>query len=170
MPASPEMIRPKVVCVLGMHRSGTSLVTRILNLLGVYLGTEPQLPTPAQDNPKGHWEHGIFRELNDEILARHGGTWDQPPRLSTGWEANPGLDDLKHRASTLIQDEFAHAEIWGWKDPRTCLTLPFWQQLLPETHYVVCLRNPVDVAHSLRRRNSFSVQKSSSLWLTYVNA
>ena len=80
------------------------------------------------------------------------------------------IDDLKQRARRLIQDSFANVESWGWKDPRSCLTLPFWQQLLPDMRYIVCLRNPVDVARSLEQRDSLSAEKSSHLWLTYVNS
>lgn len=65
----------RAVCVLGMHRSGTSLITRVLNLLGVYLGPEEHLITANADNPKGFWEHDLFKRRNDEILERLGGTW-----------------------------------------------------------------------------------------------
>ena len=59
-----------VICTLGMHRSGTSLVSRMLNLLGVHLGTDQSLSGTNEDNPKGYWEHHTFALLNDEILAR----------------------------------------------------------------------------------------------------
>lgn len=163
-------MRPDIVCILGMHRSGTSLLARILNLIGLYLGPEQVLAKGGIYQPKGLWEHEQMMHLNGEILARHGGNWHEPPIFPPGWETSPTLDDLKQRGRTLIQDTFANAERWGWKDPRNCLTLPFWQQLLPEMRYVVCLRNPVDVAHSLAHRNSFSAEKTSSLWLAYVTS
>lgn len=90
------------------------------------------------------------------------------PDLPTGWENDPSLDDLKQRGRKLIQETFANAETWGWKDPRNCLTLPFWQQLLPDMRYIVCLRNPVDVAHSLADLHRLPAEKCSTLWLTYV--
>jgi hypothetical protein len=108
--------------------------------------------------------------LNDAILARHGGTWDKLPIFLPGWETSSMIDDLKDRGRILIRDTFANAAMWGWKDPRSCLTLPFWQRLLPEMRYVVCLRNPVDVAHSLARRDGFSAKKSSKLWLGHVTS
>jgi hypothetical protein len=153
-----------------MHRSGTSLLTRILNLIGLYLGSDQVSVQPAEDNIKGHWEHTEIVSLNDAILQRYGGSWDEPPLLPPYWETASLLDDLKQRAQVLIEDQFAGVHLWGWKDPRSCLTLPFWQQLLPEMRYVICLRNPVDVALSLRHRNSFSSEKSSSLWFRYVNS
>jgi hypothetical protein len=159
-----------IVCILGMHRSGTSLLTRMLNLIDVYLGPEQLLMPPNFANPRGYWEHREIVSLNDEILLRLGGSWDQPPTLPPGWENAPTMDDLKERGRRLIQDSFANVDTWGWKDPRTCLTLPFWQQLLPNMRYVVCLRSPLDVAGSLDYRNRFSAEKSSQLWLTYVNS
>jgi hypothetical protein len=161
----------EIICVLGMHRSGTSLLTRILNLAGVEIGSDKALTTePVADNPKGYWEHHALTGISDAIIKRYGGTWDQPPVLRPGWESDAAFDDLRHRARQLIDEQFSNASIWGWKDPRTCLTLPFWQLLLPRMRYVVCLRNPVDVAASLARRDGFSNEKSFSLWLAYVSA
>ncbi len=171
MTKSAEMGHQDVICVLGMHRSGTSLLTRILNLIGVYLGPDEALTTgPAAFNPKGHWEHKEITFICKALLKRHGGTWDEPPLLPRGWETAAAIDDLRRHAQRLIEDQFAAAQLWGWKDPRTCLTLPFWQQLLPNMRYLICLRNPVDVARSLAHRDSFSAAKSSYLWLTYVSA
>jgi GT2 family glycosyltransferase len=123
---------------------------------------------PAEDNPKGFWEHDLLTALNDEILAKLGGSWHEPPIFPSGWERSPQLADLRQRARAILQEDFGTAELWGWKDPRTCLTLPFWQKLLPAMRYVICLRNPVDVARSLERRNSFPFEKGIKLWLTHV--
>ena len=162
--------RPNIVCVLGMHRSGTSLLTRILNLMGVSLGPEDTLGNPRDGNPTGHWELDEFMVLNDAILTAFGGRWDSPPIFPSGWESDPSLEAVKQRAQTFIQDTFGKTEMWGWKDPRNCLTLPFWQQLLPNMRYILCLRNPVDVAQSLADRDNFPTEKSSSLWLRYVSS
>src|SRR5262245_10574709 len=154
-----------------MHRSGTSVLARLLNLLGVELGREDQLTTePIADNPKGYWEHHQLSAISDEILHHYRGRWDEPPLFPPDWETDPALSDLKQRGRQLIAEQFAAAALWGWKDPRTCLTLPFWQQLLPHLWYVICLRNPAAVARSLARRDSFSADKSFSLWLTYVES
>lgn len=68
-----------MICILGMHRSGTSLLTRILNLIGVYLGSDEALTVePAEANPKGYWEHHEITSISDAILKRPGGSWDAP--------------------------------------------------------------------------------------------
>jgi hypothetical protein len=151
-----------------MHRSGTSLVAGILNLMGVYLGPAEHMMKPNPDNPKGFWEHQGLTDLNDKILTRLGGSWHEPPAFPPRWELSPDLEDLREEAYGIIRDDMAKRELWGWKDPRTCLTLPFWQQLVPDMQYVICLRNPVDVARSLERRDKFTLRKASELWTTYV--
>jgi hypothetical protein len=162
--------RTTVVCVLGMHRSGTSLITRILNLLGVDLGPEDRLMAPRADNPLGFWEHEGFVELNEEILGLLGGSWHEPPAFKPGWETAPALTGLRGAAVEMIRREFGRSDVWGWKDPRACLTLPFWKLLIPNMRYVVCLRNPLDVARSLARRDGFPAEKSGRLWVEHVEA
>jgi hypothetical protein len=166
------MSKPKVVCVLGMHRSGTSLVARVLNVLGLELGPEEHLMRPASSNPAGHWESRPIKELNDEILSRLGGSWSEPPELAPGWQDAPELGDLRERARELIEADFSDYDLWGFKDPRCCLTAPFWQRLLPPMRYVICLRNPLDVAASLHARkvDSMPVDRGALLWLTYMRA
>ena len=69
----------------------------------------------------------------------------------------------------MIEADFGAAESWGWKDPRNCLTFPFWQHVLPPTHHVICLRNPIDVALSLSQRENFPLKKCVDLWLRYMH-
>jgi hypothetical protein len=157
-----------IVCVLGMHRSGTSAVARMLGLLGVHLGAADRMLPPAPDNPKGFWEHRELVAINDEILGRFDGSWDSPPALPDQWETSARLEDLRARARDVIDTELAGSALWGWKDPRTCLTLAFWQTLLPSLQHVVCVRDPLAVARSLHRRQAFSIQKTSTLWTAYT--
>ncbi|HTZ08801.1 MAG TPA: hypothetical protein VMB72_07005, partial [Acidimicrobiales bacterium] len=84
------------VVVLGMHRSGTSAVTRILNLLGADVGERDDLLTDY-DNPAGHWESRALVAANDRILAAWGRSWDFPPWLAPGWERS-------ERAERLLPD------------------------------------------------------------------
>jgi GT2 family glycosyltransferase/glycosyltransferase involved in cell wall biosynthesis len=160
----------EIVCVLGMHRSGTSLITALLKSLGAYLGPPQHMMKPQPDNPRGFNEHQLLNDIDEEILARLGGSWSEPPVVGPGWETDAALSDLRQRARDVIQQDFRAAPLWSWKNPRTCLTLPFWQRLLPSMRYVICLRNPIDVARSLRRRNGFSLDKGVDLWMTYVTS
>ncbi len=116
------MSEPTIVCVLGMHRSGTSLVARVLNVLGVDLGPEEHLMRPSSANPAGHWESKPIQGINDEILSRFGGTWFRPPELVAGWERTPELAEPRKQARELIDADFSDSDLWGFKDPRNSLT------------------------------------------------
>jgi hypothetical protein len=153
-----------------MHRSGTSLVSRLLNLLGVDLGPDERVLNSAPDNPKGHWENISFVYINEDILERFGGTWDNPPDLRPSWSQDSRLDDLRAEARRFLTRDFATQPLWGWKDPRTCLTLPFWQDVIGPMRHVICVRNPGAVAASLASRNGTSTEQAERLWHLHMQA
>lgn len=154
------------VLIAGMHRSGTSMITRLLHLCGLYLGEEKDLVSADPHNLEGYWEHHQFLMINEELLTALGGGWDFPPRVEPGWEKSNEVSYIKTKASKLIQ-QFAAYDRWGWKDPRNSLTLPFWRQFDPSIKVVVCVRNPLEVANSLFKRNYFSPAMAFNLWLEY---
>jgi hypothetical protein len=161
------------VCVLGMSRSGTSLTMRVLNVLGVELGNEDELVEPLEgNNPAGFWEHGGIMELNEEILRAFDPTpqniWRDPPPLPEGWQRDPRLTPHRRRARLILQRNFAGRPLWGWKDPRNCLTLPFWQELVPTLRYVICVRDPRDVAASLAARDGIPHEEAMALWSRHM--
>jgi hypothetical protein len=154
------------VSIAGMHRSATSLLSNLLHLCGLYQGPEGDMLPSTSDNEKGYWENEKFMQLNDEILAVQGGTWDFPPAALNGWVVEEKFSTVRSKAETLLR-EFADQEPWGWKDPRNCLTQPFWQALLPELKTIICVRNPLEVAESLRRRLHTPNSTGLSLWWIY---
>ena len=166
MTASSLSCRTRALCIAGMHRSGTSLVARLLNFAGVHLGPESELMAATAANPDGYWENIEFVKLNDQILAELGSRWDVPRPLPEGWEADERMHPLRSRAQDLIE-RFTGHEPWGWKDPRNSLTVPFWRQMIPGLKVVVCVRNPLEVAWSLREREWASEAFGLNLWLTY---
>lgn len=155
-----------VICITGMHRSGTSMITRMLNLCGLYLGEEQDLLPAMPDNPEGFWENRKFMEINDAILSFFGGSWHTPPDPGSIFNMQHDLSFLEEQAKNLIGG-FANQTFWGWKDPRNSLTFPFWQGIIPGLKVIICLRNPVEVAQSLVHRNQFSEIFSLNLWQTY---
>ena len=154
------------ICVIGMHRSGTSMVTRLLRLCGLDLGPDGTIMGASAGNAEGHFEHLGFVELNDALLEHFGGSWDYPPALEAGWERDPSLNNLTRQARVLIET-FSGRAGWGWKDPRTTLLLPFWRQLIPNMRYVICLRSPLEVARSLAERDRMSIAGAAELWYHY---
>lgn len=157
---------PPPICIAGMHRSGTSMVARLMHCCGVFLGSDDELKQPASDNPEGFWENLQFVRLNEDIIAQYGGKWDAPPAFHARWESAPELSPLRERADELIEEYRRHRR-WGWKDPRNSLTLPFWQQVIPDIKVIVCVRNPLEVAPSLFARGDSIEYSPFELWLTY---
>ena len=88
-----------VVCITGMHRSGTSFASRTLSLLGVSLGDRDRLMPPGPDNPAGYWENQSIKEFDDELLSHLGGAWDFPPVLRIGWHLEPDLEPFRDQAA-----------------------------------------------------------------------
>lgn len=155
------------VCIAGMHRSGTSLVSRMVNVLGVDLGPEDRMIRAAPENPKGFWENADIKRVNEDLLQRMGGSWHNPPMLAAGWECSSYLDDLRQKAARIM-GRIAGDQPFGWKDPRNSLTLPFWQTVVNADKVVVVIRDPRHVANSLITRNGFSPEKAQYLWIRYT--
>lgn len=155
------------VLVLGMHRSGTSALTRCVNLLGVPTGRSDDLVPGGEASPKGYWESGLLQRLNDEILAAWDATWYAPPHWTNNWSENSRLADLRQRALAALGEVFPAGQ-WLWKDSRNCLTLPFWRALLPASPRVVFIwRNPVEVGQSLLRAEGLAPHIGAILWTLY---
>jgi hypothetical protein len=154
------------VAVVGMHRSGTSMVAKLLQQAGLNLGDEVDLMPPAAENPEGFYEHLEFVRLNDEVLNVAGAGWDCPPAAGFDWN-HEALDPFRERARQLAAPLRVRLP-WGWKDPRTSLTLPFWRSAFGPLRSVVVVRNPLEVVTSLHRRNGFSTALALTLWQIYA--
>jgi hypothetical protein len=174
MPAAKPSRAPRAkpvreaILVLGMHRSGTSALTRILEILGART-PKNQIGAGVQ-NPKGFFEATSVARFNDRLLARQGLTWD----CLTGCPAAPGTvaQEIFDEALGILEEEFGDAPLIALKDPRICRLAPFWTQVLQHRGgaplVLITLRNPLEVAQSLQRRNKFELSQGLLLWLIYV--
>ncbi len=180
-PAEDPLLSPGdqlVVPVVGMHRSGTSLTTRLLDLLGMELGWP--LQPPSVDNQKGFWEHTLFQGVNIQVLEGLGGHPDGygtpaelvavAKRASEVCLPDTAMRDLK----TRLSQHFMHPQ-WGFKDPRTAVLWPLWRRVLPQLGYtkirpVLVVRSPGAVAQSLQRRGDVDAvaQAAGVPLITYV--
>ena len=167
---APVDIVMKVIVVLGMHRSGTSALTRIIGLCGATL--PKTLMKPAGDNDSGFWESRPIMELHDEILASVGSAWDDPNTVPDEWFKSKECEEYKHKIIELLRNEYQSTSLIVFKDPRVCRLVPLWldifTDLRAEPYFVIMLRNPLEVAASLQRRNSFDYGKSLCLWLQHL--
>ena len=141
---------------------------RLLNLAGLDLGDDGSLELKGPDNPTGYWELRALREINDELLARWNATWSDPP--NPDWIHASEIADLRARARETLSNLQSGTGPWGWKDPRTSVTLPFWKELLPRQEYVLCVRNPLSVAASLKARDGMPLEHALNLWSEYTGA
>ena len=143
-----------------MHCSGTSAVIGALWESGVYLGQEEDVWPPDLMHEKGILENRLITALNNQVLSDNGGKWDDPPtRVSWSQERKQDRDQL-------IQT-FSDRGIWGFKDPRNLLTLSGWQEALPSMQLVGVFRDPLRVISSLAKKENFSAEQSSRLWIRY---
>ena len=143
------------VLVLGMHRSGSSAITRMLSLLGCAL---PATPMPvAFDNPVGHWESQRVADFNDEILNLAGTQWDDWLPVNARLSETLIWPQLVARGRKLLRGEIGDAPLFVLKDPRICKLANFWLEVLAaeavDAAIVIPLRNPLEVARSLSVRN-----------------
>ncbi len=168
------------IVVIGMHRSGTSLLARILSDLGVHMG----------DELEANHEAVTFLKANNELLKSAGAYWAKPRPFLSQLEDESFLSRCEHRARESLGKHFAsygdasRMREWGWKDPRNTLTLPVWRRCFPAASVIHVVRNGLDVALSLFRRERRrwinkgaekrmfppTLGASYRLWKTYTEA
>jgi hypothetical protein len=168
--AEPSMAA-RAILVLGMHRSGTSALTRLLSLCGASL-PEHLMAASAEDNLTGFWESPEIAALNDEILAAAGRSWHDIRAIPEAWFASEAAAAFSTRLSGLLVQEFGAAPLLVVKDPRLCRLMPLWRPVLAglgiQPHVIIPVRNPLEVAASLEKRENFGEGKSLLLWLSHL--
>ena len=154
------------IFVLGMHRSGTSALARILNLMGAHFGDGGVGIGANAENPKGFWERRDVRLVNDAMLFNAGCDWDCVSGFDA--EAMPEGMSASHRATAaeIVLELDAHRP-WFVKEPRLCLLFPLWRSVLEMPLAVHIHRNPLEVARSMERRNGLPVEVGLALWEAY---
>lgn len=163
---------PDLVLVLGMHRSGTSLATAILQDLGVTLSED--LVEANEFNAKGYFESASVMRIHDDILNVLGASW-RTPALSRPfpheWWRSDVVAPYRRELRRLIERHKAGSGSWAVKDPRAARLLPLWNALIDELQlqaaYVLCFRDPAQVAASLQRRDEIPRALSDALWLEH---
>jgi hypothetical protein len=156
--------------ILGMHRSGTSLLTGLLSQVGVKTGKSLYAPQKGV-NEKGFWEHEDIVDTHDELLLNLGSQWDDLLPLTDKWWEDANIKPFVDRLNTLVRRDFSTADVWALKDPRMCRLLPLWFSIFAAQRVrptFVCMnRNPFEVVASLQKRDGFSSEKALVLWLSH---
>ena len=153
--------------VLGMHRSGTSAVARLLNMMGCYFAGEGLSNGYSVDNPKGYWERRDVIETNTQLLKSIDCDWDRVANFDLKRVTQDSLRKFNGQVQTLLLNLEANRP-WFIKDPRLCLTFPLWRRLLEMPICIVVHRNPIEIAKSLEKRNGYPLKYGLALWEKYL--
>ena len=164
-------MKPTVLIITGIHRSGTSLTASLFQSVGVNIGEK--LVGPEYGNIRGHFEDIEFVELHKRILqSQHIDDLGSDVETKEITVKKQQLKIAKKLIKNRQEENERANKIWGWKDPRTTLFLNFWLQLLPDAKFVFVYRSPWEVVDSLYRRNTDEKllekpEKAVKMWLNY---
>ncbi|MGB3238593.1 MAG: tetratricopeptide repeat protein [Geitlerinemataceae cyanobacterium] len=147
-----------VICLLGMHRSGTSCLAGSLQAAGLFAG---EVHEWNPDNNKGQRENLAIMDLNNTILKANDGAWDRPPTTFVFTQED------REKRDKIISEFYRQSPIWMFKDPRTVLMLDFWHEGIPDLQFVGSFRHPLNVAMSLYQRNKMPISEGIQLWLEH---
>ena len=146
------------IIIIGMHRSGSSLLVKVLQELGVFMGND------FEENN----ESMFFNKINDWLLSQAGASWDCPENF------NHLSNDFKDLMVEIVQRKLKNTYlkkylgssyrsiydssfIWGWKDPRNTFTIDVWKEIFTKPKVIHIYRNPVDVINSLTKRETSKI-------------
>lgn len=160
------------VLILGMHRSGTSAVTRVLSLLGADL--PKTLMSPQDANAAGYWESPAIMAINDDLLAKAGSRWDDWAHFDEKSLSASDLVAFERQIIETLDKEVGDAPLIALKDPRIARLAPLYIRILRahgfDVRCVHITRSPVEVAHSLHERDKLATEFSQLLWLRHTLA
>ena len=165
-----ESRRRQAILILGTHRSGTSALTRVLSLRGASLPASLMHATSI--NPRGFFESRPIYRLHEEILHQLGSSWDDLAPIPDGWVQSGLGQDYVAKMVAIVQEEFQESPLFVVKDPRVCRLVPFWLAVLGQLNadplFVLPVRNPLEMAESLRKAESVDQQKALLIWLNSI--
>ena len=157
------------IIITGMHRSGTTLVSKIIGGNNVFLGISKDINN----------ESIFFQNINKWLMSINSSTWDNPNSFSDTVHTQNfklNLDKLKLTLNGKLnfryfglRNYFSNNNFynikynWGWKDPRNIFTLPFWIKLFPQSKVIIIIRHPIDVINSLliREKKNINIEKNN---------
>jgi hypothetical protein len=156
------------VLVLGMHRSGTSAFSGMLSQRGLFFGNN--LIVGNEYNRKGFFEQSEVVILNERLLNKAGFEWHTVPGEAAAFLSPMERFFARAHIRRLVARIYGGHSVFAIKDPRLCVLLGLWESALTpryDLHRVFVVRDPLEVSRSLERRNAFTLEKASFLWLVY---
>ena len=162
----------KLVCILGMHRSGTSMLANLIKNMGIYMGEINDLYEETVYNQDGHFELKQIVDLHDQILKHYNRSWYDVASFNIDLDES-FIKICKEKIKGILSDYLQDKEYFGIKDPRMCIMLPLWEAVFAEldyqVQYIIITRNPVEVSKSLKKRDGLPLFYGEKLWCYYNN-
>lgn len=140
------------------------MLAQMVREWGASPGSDADLMPPDPVNPQGYWEHLPLVRFDDELLSAVDSTWFCPPASDGAVHALASRPDLRERAGSILEAMDAKAPVWVWKDPRLSVLLPFWREIWANVLFVVPVRNPLESARSIAKRDGYPISASLLLW------
>ena len=155
------------ILVLGVHRSGTSALAHLLNVLGAKMPEE--VMGPGYGNPLGHWEPMRLMEINEEILSAIGRSWHDPRPIPPNWFRSKEAYQFHERLAAAISSDYGLAPLIVIKEPRICRLTPLYLDVLDvlgiEPLVILPIRHPAEVIRSIHERDHIDPRTIEFLWL-----
>jgi len=167
--SGPDHRPGELVCITGMHRSGTSLVAQLLAAMGAYPGETSDLTPPDVFNPRGYWELSDALTLDEDILAAMNANWREPAEADLARLDEETRRTFVDRARDIARRLDAHGT-WIVKEPRMTLVFPLWREAFDRPLCVLVWREPAAVAKSLMHRDGLPFVTGLALWEEYTRA
>jgi hypothetical protein len=163
-------LRPIGIIVLGMHRSGTSALTRVLNIVGADLPAKLVNADPS--NKTGHWEPTRVVNLHKRMFADIFARWDDWRPLDPEWLRSPARLPYVSDMMRFLEEECGKSNLFLLKDPRICRLMPLWKEAFAlvdmDLRVAMLARHPLEVAASLSVRNRIATGRALLIWLRHV--
>ena len=153
-----------------MHRSGTSVLARMLAAAGANPGE--RLVPGSDGNEEGHWEDAFAVETNERLLSALGYRWDDLRPLPKDWMRSDAAASARAQIGDYLRSSLSKHPLWAIKDPRMCLFAELWLQAFAdegcEPSVLLLARHPGEIAGSLAVRDGMANGKAMLLWLRHV--
>jgi hypothetical protein len=160
----------QTILLIGMHRSGTSVLARLVNLAGAHVGDTDELIPAGSDNPTGFWERRDVGALHEGFLKENGHSWTHVGSFDLTRIPAASIERCRAGIRSVLADIDTGGQPLLIKDPRLCLLLPLWQTVVGQPYYLFAVRDPRSVVTSLQvsYRNAFTTHFLFALWQKYI--
>ncbi|HVT17779.1 MAG TPA: sulfotransferase [Thermoanaerobaculia bacterium] len=138
------------IFIMGMYRSGTSMVAEVVHRWGAYGGDVKLLAKPDSRNPRGFWESDLIHTFSVALFrVKFLSLWH--PDFGKELRQRADEPEFRDEAIRITQEMASHNPIWFWKQPYLCLLLPFWKKVLEDITFIITVRNPYESALSWQK-------------------